>query len=144
MGDNLSFVEENAKNKYGQYFTPGMIAEFMLELADISSDAEILEPSCGEGIFLQVLQKKGFHKLTAYEIDEQLGKNFDFITYESFVSANINRNFDLIIGNPPYIRWKNLEAELKEELAQNRLWNKYFNSLCDYLYIFILKSNRIA
>src|SRR5690606_9251734 len=60
--------------------------------------------------------------------------------HESFVSANIAEKFDLIIGNPPYIRWKNLEEELKSELSLNPIWNKYFNSLCDYLYIFILKS----
>ncbi|HBK82379.1 MAG TPA: restriction endonuclease, partial [Flavobacterium sp.] len=58
----------------------------------------------------------------------------------SFVSAKIDEKFDLIIGNPPYIRWKNLEYELKQELSNNPIWNKYFNSLCDYLYIFILKS----
>ncbi len=46
----------------------------------------------------------------------------------------------LIIGNPPYIRWKNLEEDLKKELSNSPIWNKYFNSLCDYLYIFILKS----
>lgn len=48
--------------------------------------------------------------------------------------------YDCVIGNPPYIRWKNLEPELKEELASSLLWNTYFNSLCDYLFIFILKS----
>ena len=65
----------------------------------------------------------------------------------SFYKTNIPINgivlfigFDVIIGNPPYIRWKNIEPELKAELANNALWNKYFNSLCDYLFIFILKS----
>jgi adenine-specific DNA-methyltransferase len=128
------------KNKYGQYFTPQIVADFMIGLADITQTSKVLEPSCGQGIFLDLLQKRGFENVTAYEIDNYLAKDFPNVRYESFVSAKINEKFDLIIGNPPYIRWKNLEGELKQELASNPLWNKYCNSLCDYLYIFILKS----
>lgn len=133
-------VKHIAKNKFGQYFTPKVVADFMVNLADISTNSKILEPSCGEGIFLKTLKQKGYNDLTAYEIDQDLAKEFQFVRYESFVSAKIDEKFDLIIGNPPYIRWKNLEAELKSELSLNPIWNKYFNSLCDYLYIFILKS----
>ncbi len=133
-------VKQNNKNKFGQYFTPKVVADFMIEMADISSQSKILEPSCGEGIFLELLQQKGFNNLIAYEIDEELATDFSCVHYESFVSAKLEEKFDLIIGNPPYIRWKNLEDELKSELSINPIWNKYFNSLCDYLYIFILRS----
>ena len=128
------------KNKFGQYFTPEVVADFMIDLADISENTSILEPSCGEGVFLKLLQRKGFNNISAYEIDEDLAKEYAVVRYESFVSAKIDKKFDLIIGNPPYIRWKNLEDDLKQELSTNQIWNKYFNSLCDYLYIFILKS----
>lgn len=133
-------IKQKSKNKFGQYFTPEQVADFMIDLANIQSNSKILEPSCGEGVFLKLLHKKGYHKITAYEIDKELSSEFDYVRYESFVSANIKEKFDLIIGNPPYIRWANLEDELKHELLKNHLWNKYFNSLCDYLYIFILKS----
>ncbi|MBX2931227.1 MAG: N-6 DNA methylase [Chitinophagaceae bacterium] len=133
-------LKHHSKNKYGQYFTPKVVADFMIDITNISKDSKILEPSCGEGIFLELLTQKGYTNLTAYEIDKELSQEFSCVRYESFVSANINEKFDLIIGNPPYIRWKNLENELKEELSLNYLWNKYFNSLCDYLYIFIVKS----
>ena len=137
----MFIVEKNKpKNKFGQYFTPEIVANFMIDLAEITQDSTILEPSCGEGVFLKCLQNKGFTHITAYEIDNDLAKNFDCVKYESFVSANITEKYDLIIGNPPYIRWKNLEETLKNELLNHLLWNKYFNSLCDYLYIFILKS----
>lgn len=133
-------IKQHSKNKFGQYFTPKVIAEFMIDLADITQQSNILEPSCGEGVFLELLQQKGFNNLSAYEIDKELATEFPFVRYESFVSAKIDERFDLIIGNPPYIRWKNLEEELKQELSSNPIWNRYFNSLCDYLYIFILKS----
>jgi adenine-specific DNA-methyltransferase len=129
-----------AKNKFGQYFTPKVVADFMVRLANISQNSKILEPSCGEGVFLEILQEKGYNDLTAYEIDQSLATEFPFVRHESFVSANIEEKFDLVVGNPPYIRWKNLEDELKQELAVNPIWSKYCNSLCDYLYVFILKS----
>jgi adenine-specific DNA-methyltransferase len=133
-------AKQSSKNKFGQYFTPEVVAEFMIDLADLTQESKILEPSCGEGIFLELLQQKGFNNISAYEIDKDLAIDFPFVHYESFVSAKIDEKFDLVIGNPPYIRWKNLEEELKQELSSNLLWNRYFNALCDYLYIFMLKS----
>ena len=128
------------KNKYGQYFTISVIADFMVSLIDKDNKSSILEPSSGKGVFLDSLMRAGFFNLSAYEIDRNLKCNYDFVKYESFVSSPVSEKFDIVIGNPPYIRWKNLEEELKEELQANVLWNKYFNSLCDYLFIFILKS----
>jgi adenine-specific DNA-methyltransferase len=133
-------TKQKPKNKFGQYFTPAIVADFMIDLANIQPDAAILEPSCGEGVFLEMLKNRGFHQVIAYEIDSELATDYENVRYESFISANIQEKFDVIIGNPPYIRWANLDDILKEELIQNALWNKYFNSLCDYLYIFILKS----
>ncbi|MBP7496166.1 MAG: Eco57I restriction-modification methylase domain-containing protein [Bacteroidales bacterium] len=133
-------LKHNNKNKYGQYFTPEMVADFMIGLADIDKNAKILEPSSGKGVFLKLLYEKGFNNITAFEIDETLNQEFPVVQHKSFISAEFNDKYDLIIGNPPYIRWKNLEDKLKRELQHNYLWNKYFNSLCDYLYIFILKS----
>jgi adenine-specific DNA-methyltransferase len=132
--------KQQIKNKFGQYFTPETVAGFMIGLADIRPESKILEPSCGQGVFLDLFHKKGFENVTAYEIDNDLAKEYAHVRYESFVTADIKEKYDLIIGNPPYIRWKNLEENLKQELATNLLWNKYCNSLCDYLSIFILKS----
>ncbi|QTM00575.1 Eco57I restriction-modification methylase domain-containing protein [Mannheimia sp. ZY171111] len=127
------------KNAYGQYFTPKIMADFMVRLSNAPKTAQILEPSCGEGVFINSLTESGFKNITAYEIDETLNNIYP-VCYHSFISTNIQDKFDLIIGNPPYIRWKNLETHLKDELSHNELWQKYCNSLCDYLYIFIIKS----
>ncbi len=128
------------KARYGQYFTIAPIAEFMVSLVSKGKAAKILEPSCGKGIFLETLQRHGFSNVEAFEIDKSLALAYPNVKHESFLSAPTTDKFDCIIGNPPYIRWKNLEPELKEELTSSSLWNAYFNSLCDYLFIFILKS----
>ncbi len=130
----------NNKNKYGQYFTPQLIVDYMISLSNINKNSSILEPSSGEGIFIDRLKDHGYKNIIAYEIDKQITINNKQVIYKSFISENIDKKFNLIIGNPPYIRWKNLENELKEELENHTLWHKYFNSLCDYSYIFILKS----
>lgn len=120
--------------------TPEIISNFMVSLANLNVNSEILEPSSGEGIFIDILKKNGQKNLTAYEIDKTIIKDWEYVINESFISAKIDKKFDLIIGNPPYIRWKNLESELKDELSKNDLWTKYCNSLCDYSSIFIIKS----
>lgn len=128
------------KNKYGQYFTIDLIADFMVTLISHPKDSKVIEPSCGKGVFLDNLIKHGFTNLSAYEIDTTLGAKYEFIKFKSFLAVPTSEKYSVVIGNPPYIRWKNLEPELKEELKKYPLWNKYFNSLCDYLFIFILKS----
>lgn len=128
------------KHKYGQYFTPQLIVDYMISLATVDKEASILEPSSGEGIFIDRLEAYGYKNITAYEIDKQISLFHKQVIAKSFIAENIDKKFDLIIGNPPYIRWKNLEDELKKELEKHTLWHKYFNSLCDYSYIFILKS----
>ena len=97
--------KKNSKNKYGQYFTPKVVADFMVGLANISPNTKVLEPACGEGVFLSLLQEKGIKNITAFEIDTALAHSFHFVRHESFVSAHLTEKYDLIIGNPPYIRW---------------------------------------
>lgn len=132
------------KIKFGQYFTPKHIADFMVSLNTLNDKSiSILEPSFGEGVFLDSLVECGYENIDGFEYDTSLKKYSDNNVktfYESFITKSIEKKYDLIIGNPPYIRWKNLDENLKNELENYPLWNKYFNSLCDYLYIFILKS----
>lgn len=130
----------NDKKNLGQYFTPEDMAAFMLDLSRCPTTDRVLEPSSGEGVFLDLLEQRNFRNVVAYEIDEVLAKKRSNVICESFVSADIDNGFGLAIGNPPYIRWKNLSNDLKKELEVNPLWTRYFNALCDYSYIFMLKS----
>lgn len=130
----------NVKNKYGQYMTPELVANFMVSLSNLNTNSDVLEPCSGEGVFITALKNKKFNNITAYEIDGDIVNKNDNVIINSFVSAQTDKNFDLIIGNPPYIRWKNLEEELKTELSDNNYWKIFCNSLCDYSSVFILKS----
>lgn len=123
----------------GQIFTPEHIAQYMIGMLDKSKDSMILEPSSGNGVFLEQLLNVGYSNLFAYEIDNDIIFH-SFVKNSSFISSKDEPLYDVVIGNPPYVRWKNLEEFQKKELNNNKLWKEFFNSLCDYFYIFILKS----
>ncbi len=129
------------KNRLGQYFTPVNVAQLMVDMIQGDAAVEILEPSCGEGIFLDVLQENGFLNCTGLEIDSSLKHFSQFpIVHTSFLSWKDKKKFDVIIGNPPYIRWKDLGDDAKKELQGLHHWKILFNSLSDYLVPFIVES----
>ncbi len=113
----------------------------MVDMIQGDESAEILEPSCGEGIFLDVLKKNDYLKCTGLEIDSSLKQLSEFpIIHTSFLNWKDNKKFDVIIGNPPYIRWKDLGDDAKKELQELPHWKTLFNSLSDYLVPFIVES----
>jgi adenine-specific DNA-methyltransferase len=62
-----------AEKLRGGFYTPEPIAAFILKWGiNGSSDYEILEPSCGDGVFLEQLNenKHKFSSVTAIEFDE--------------------------------------------------------------------------
>lgn len=129
------------KNKYGQYFTPKVIADFMVKLLELDKAQKILEPSCGEGIFLGALSDAGYKNIEGIEIDPFCSVNSKYkIKYADYLQDETKNNYDGVIGNPPYIRWKNLDPALKKNLNSSPVWKEYCNSLCDYSVAFIAKA----
>ena len=133
-------MKDKVKN-YGQYLTPHIVSNFMCALINKPSDSAILEPSAGEGIFLKNLANNGFTNLKAYEIDKTLVNNSEInIKYLDFLSTPTKEEYDVVIGNPPYVRWKNIDESIKEKLSNNHYWKDVVNGLSDLLYPFIYKS----
>ncbi len=111
-------TQASAEKLRGGFYTPAPIAEFVLRWGiNGSTDSDILEPSCGDGVFLTQLAENGFayNSITAVELDEtEAAKadkialsnkqvlNTDFHTY----CNNTHKRFDLVVGNPPYIRYQ--------------------------------------
>lgn len=104
--------------KDGKIYTPEKIVDIMTSGFDIEK-LKILEPSCGDGNF--VIKLLNAKELVAQDIDQDAldkmkercgfqGKN------EDFLSSDINEKFDLIIGNPPYIRIQDLSEDVREQV----------------------------
>jgi adenine-specific DNA methylase len=115
----MQLIKNASKEKLrGGFYTPETIASFILKWAfNGNKELDILEPSCGDGVFLEEIQKGKYeyNSVTAIEFDEieaikskkiKLDKtkiiNSDFHDF----CINTKQKFDLIIGNPPYIRFQ--------------------------------------
>lgn len=120
-------TEASAEKLRGGFYTPSIIADFILIWAFTGAEnVDILEPSCGDGIFLSQIRNNGFQfkSLKAIELDpteyEKASAlksvnttiiNYDFLEY----CNKTNEKFDIIIGNPPYIRYQFFDKEQQTE-----------------------------
>lgn len=130
-----------AKNKLGQYFTPSQICDFMVGLSSKPRESSVLEPSSGTGAFLDALHSAGFEDVIGVEIDSEIAGHSSYpVENSSFISWQSKKKFDLVIGNPPYIRWRDLADQQKMELRAHPMFGTLVNSLGDYLLPFIALS----
>src|SRR5258707_2251389 len=139
----MNFKELESKQKLrGGYYTPLPIAELLSNWALSNGATTILEPSCGDGIFVEAIYK---HVLTttlpsalsieAVEINEEeaakselfgaklrnAGAKVQVIHYDIFSwlgNGNAGKQWDAIIGNPPYIRYQYFEKSQREQAEQ--------------------------
>ena len=132
----MKLKEDSTEQKLrGAYYTPLPLAEMMVELfRDDENIKEILEPSCGDGVFIDGLIKTGYIEkiasITAVEIEKSEAKklknrlideqkvnvlNKDF--FDFYKQYSDKKQYDLILGNPPYIRYQYLEEEQRDMMS---------------------------
>lgn len=118
----------------GAYYTPLQLAASMVGLFASQNISNVLEPSCGDGVFLDSLKNlkllNKVQKLTAVEIEPEEAEKVrskysdfgqievcteDFFDYYNRVLGK--EYFDLILGNPPYIRYQYLKESQRKMLS---------------------------
>lgn len=110
-------------------------------ISEGSKNRKILEPSAGKGVFLNILNKTGFVNITGIEIDSSLeNESATPIIKKNFFDYSSEQKYDICIGNPPYVRWKNLTEKQRQYLISSPFWKKRMNGLSDILQPFIFKS----
>lgn len=127
----MRLIENASRDKLrGGFYTPAPIAAFILKWAiNGSTNADILEPSCGDGIFLEQIKenKHKYGSITAIEFDEIEFKKASQIKLENKQVINddfhsfcnrTRKKFDIVIGNPPYIRFQYFDESQQEEATR--------------------------
>ncbi len=131
---DLSSVLSRSSSSYdpkgnGVVYTPAAVTEVVVAQAlaklDIAAIGNVLEPSCGDGSFVRTLSAKSSLNIYALDKDEeaitQCKAEFDEAhVYCGDFFGDLPevwpKQFDLIIGNPPYVSWHRCDT-----LARSRL-----------------------
>ena len=143
----------------GAYYTPPQLADAMVSFFALQNVSTVLEPSCGDGVFLDSLRNLGLldrlHKLTAVEIEPEEAQKVrnryagfgqikvcteDFFDYYDRVLGK--ETYDLILGNPPYIRYQYLkesQREMQSEIltSHGMKANKLINAWVAFMVAFV-------
>lgn len=111
----------------GSYYTPPQTVKFMHRYLARQNKAtlSILEPSAGDGRFLdEFINHSAFERIVGVEIDKEKTNDLKKKKYPSSVTIAASDfleyakkstdEFQLIIGNPPYINIKNMEKGFLE------------------------------
>ncbi|MEL4895373.1 HsdM family class I SAM-dependent methyltransferase [Crocosphaera sp. Alani8] len=104
------------RKKYGQFFTPSLVASIMAKWVIENQPKTILDPAFGLGIFYEEISKLNLENkwhFTTYEIDKNILNYLDnfqnnnnlTIFNQDYLASDINY-YDAIICNPPYMRFQ--------------------------------------
>ncbi len=139
-----SFEKEELKED-GIYFTPKPIIERslpeILKGLDGMSVIEILEPSCGSCEFVTAIQDlfgpevhidAVEYNSTIYQNICHLQSSTLSIYHSDYLTWNTEKQYDLIIGNPPYFVMKKSEV--------HKTYHRYFEGRPNIYIIFILRA----
>jgi len=125
-------VPASERHARGQYFTPDSVVRFVLGLtaAEAGPPTRVLDPACGSGRFLLgVAERWGRDRveLVGFETDptarEQAVAQLPTaeVLGRSFLEESPGAPFDLVVGNPPYIRRRGLKRDVYVDFIEAAL-----------------------
>ncbi|HBW42144.1 MAG TPA: SAM-dependent methyltransferase [Leclercia adecarboxylata] len=128
-------ADQTSQKLRGGYYTPQNLADYVTKWVLSKHPKTILEPSCGDGVFIQAVANNGYDsniELSCFELfDTEASKALDRCKLNSFANATITEGdflvwanerlikkkpiFDGVLGNPPFIRYQFLEKNFQEQ-----------------------------
>ena len=106
------------KKKLGQFFTPKQIVDFMYDLVDFCPTWKVIDPACGEGVFLLGALERGCASVCGIDIDEKAIEDcrgnlngyegrYHLFQQDGLMDIETDNlfwkgHYNLVIGNPPF------------------------------------------
>ena len=128
---------QKERNRLGQFSTPTLLAEdilqYALQLMEAEARVSFLDPAIGTGSFYSALNKvvstSQIDRALGFEIDPHYGEpaislwdeHKISIVLGDFTWAKPSPNYNLLICNPPYVRHHHISGEEKARLRQSVL-----------------------
>lgn len=140
------------RKKFAQFFTPEQIAIFMSNwvLEGLSSEADVLEPAFGLGVFSRTMCRINPNlNITGYDIDNTIFhyalSNFRATNYkislsnEDYLVSSWTQKYDAVICNPPYLKFHDYDNATLIPLVNKNL-QTHLNGFTNIYTLFLLKS----
>lgn len=128
-------ADQTTQKLRGGYYTPQNLADFVTKWVLSKEPKTILEPSCGDGVFIQAIANNDYDsniELHCFELfDTEASKALARCKLNNFSNATITEGdfliwaneclkknspiFDGVLGNPPFIRYQFLEKNFQEQ-----------------------------
>jgi len=130
-------MDNDLKKKRGQFFTTkNKVLDALISL--IKNNGTILEPSAGQGHIVKAIEDKLKREVIAVEIDSNRASakicNSKVEINNFFTFIKTCGLYDTIIGNPPFVKLKNVEEEtinlLPEKIPGNGNLYYFFIEYC--------------
>lgn len=128
-------VERRQRKSLGAFYSPRQLVEPMVAWAVTRADQRVLDPSCGDGVFLETAARRLRHlgaspeavalllraidlnpdavRITRERLSSELGFSLENVRAGSFFALpppgalfGPPEGVDVVIGNPPYIRYQ--------------------------------------
>ncbi len=135
---DISIDPNKNRKERGAFFTPPELTSFIAEWAIRKPSDHVLEPACGEAEFIlaahdrlyalgcsadrrnsQVLGFELHHESAKQALIRLLSCGYSSpIEVADFLSVDPKARVDVVIGNPPYIRFQVLSAEQQERMQE--------------------------
>jgi adenine-specific DNA-methyltransferase len=120
----------------GQYFTKDIRLQSIV-YSLVRNNGSFLEPCSGRGDLVNYFEQRGVNNICPIEYDnsvEPISKTKP--VYMDFFDYSTDNKFDTIFGNPPFVRYRNIDKEtiIKMERETGKV------RCCNLFYYFIEKS----
>lgn len=123
----------DAQKQLGAFYTPVDAVRFLVQWGLEVAPGRVMDPSCGDGRFLVVAAEMGATHLIGIDLDENaiaettaalksVQPPAQLITSDFFkVSPATVMPVDLVVGNPPFIRYQHFKGETRRCALESAL-----------------------